>query len=71
MQFGRRMRAARAAAARDRDQGMVAVSTASTWPELKLETSTVLLGAAVMSLGTGQPGYGRRARDGRPARRRR
>jgi hypothetical protein len=51
MQFDRRMRAARAAAARDRDQGMVAVSTASTWPELKLETSTVPLGAAVMSRG--------------------
>lgn len=34
-----------------RDQGMVAVSTASTWLELKLETSTVPLGAAVMSLG--------------------
>jgi hypothetical protein len=30
---------------------MVAVSTVSTWLELKLETSTVPLGAAVMSLG--------------------
>jgi hypothetical protein len=39
MQFDRRLRAARAAGARDRDQGMVAVSIASTWPELKLETT--------------------------------
>ena len=30
---------------------MVAVSTVSNWPELKFETSTVPLGAAVMSLG--------------------